>query len=130
MSVIVAKPTVEELTKAIVDNLSMDLLKMRYRTHAGQHPLAGHCYVASEALYHLLGGKSAGIKPMFIYHEGLPHWWLKGPNGETWDITETQFKNPVPHDRGASKGFLTSYPSKRAWKLMGRVKRALNGKAS
>jgi len=31
------------------------------------NPLAGHCYVASEALYHLLGDK---WKPEHVKHEG------------------------------------------------------------
>ncbi len=30
----------------------------------------GNCYVTCEALYHLLGGKKAGYKPMYIKHEG------------------------------------------------------------
>ena len=39
--------------------LSPDLLKPQFRKQ-GEHPLYGHCYAASEALYHLLGGKNEG----------------------------------------------------------------------
>lgn len=92
----------------------------------GRTPLAGHCYTASEALYHFLGGKKAKITPMFSYHEGLPHWWLKGPKGELWDLTASQFKTPVPYEQGIGRGFLTKYPSKRACKLMDRAREKLN----
>jgi len=78
----------------------------------------GHCYVASEALYHMLGGKDAGFKPMNLKHEGAQHWWLVGPDGEVIDATADQFKTPVPYDQGRGRGFLTKQPSKRAQKLI------------
>lgn len=34
----------------------------------------GNCYVTSEALYHLPGGKASGWKPMTVRHEGAVHW--------------------------------------------------------
>lgn len=104
----------EDLFTLIQDSLTPDLLKKEFR--GGRHPLSGHCYVASEALYHLLGGK-----PMFIRHEGWPHWWIRGPNGETWDLTSAQFRTPVPYGKGVCKGFLTRQPSKRAAEVIRRV---------
>lgn len=47
--------------------LTDDLRKPEYR--GNPNPMAGHCYVASEALYHLLGGKAKGWTPMTIQHE-------------------------------------------------------------
>jgi hypothetical protein len=77
-------------------------------------PLAGHCYVASEALYHLVGGRDNGWKPMVIRHEGSTHWWLQGPDGQIFDLTSEQFRSPVPYEQGRGTGFLTREPSKRA----------------
>jgi hypothetical protein len=75
--------------------------------------------VASEAFYHLVGGKKAGYKPMTITHEGVVHWYLLGPGGVV-DLTAGQFDTPVPYEHGRGRGFLTKQPSKRAQKLMER----------
>lgn len=99
-------------------SLSNDLRRPKYQ--GNENPMAGHCYVASEALYHLLGGKSAGYTPYFIRHEGEPHWFLKGPTG-VLDITSEQFKSPVPYDQAIAKGFLTSQPSARAQSVINAV---------
>ena len=84
-------------------------------------PVTGHCYVASEAAYHLLGGKDAGYTPCFVRHEGAPHWYLIDPSGQVLDITAEQFATTVPYDRGTRKGFLTKVPSKRAAILIERA---------
>ena len=84
------------------------------------HPLSGHCYVASEAYYHLIG-KELGYKPYFIRHEEKPHWFLKNSNGKILDLTSDQFKTPVCYNRGIGKGFLTKNPSKRAQAIIGKV---------
>ena len=84
-------------------------------------PVAGHCYVASEAAFHLLGGKAAGYTPCFVRHEGAPHWYLIDPSGQVLDITAEQFATPVPYDSGTRKGFLTKVPSKRAAVLIERA---------
>ena len=47
------------------------------------------CYQASEAVYHLAGGKKAGLRAMRI-NNGR-HWFLEGPNGEIIDVTAGQF---------------------------------------
>ena len=78
---------------------------------------AGHCYVASEALFHLL----PGMKPQFIRHGGQPHWFLLDPEGNVVDATASQFGTPVPYENAKGKGFLTKEPSRRARTLMERV---------
>lgn len=115
--------------EAVRRSLSPDLLKQPYRQQVeqGAHPCTGHCYVASEALYHLMGGKEAGYKPMNIQHEGGPHWWLDGPGGRH-DLTAEQFSSPVPYHQGIGKGFMSKngpdgrqLPSKRAETVMGKA---------
>lgn len=100
------------LVAAVRDCLTDDLLKP---------PFTGHCYVASEALYHLLGGKEAGYRPVNLRHENVSHWWLEGPSG-VLDPTADQFQTPVPYEGGRGRGFLTKEPSKRAQKLIEAVK--------
>ncbi len=99
-----------------------DLRRPKYRGH--ENPLTGHCYVASEALYYLLGGKAAGWTPMFVSHEGEPHWFLRNADGHILDATASQFKTPVPYEKARGKGFLTLKPSKRAQEVMNRVRDA------
>lgn len=89
-------------------------------------PLAGHCYVASEAAYHLLGGPTVGWwRPATVRHEGAVHWYLVGNDGVPLDLTASQFCTPVPYHLGRRRGFLTTAPSKRAQVVLGRVAAAL-----
>ncbi len=113
------------VAKAVRKALTPELLHEPYRSRveAGQcDPVTGHCYVASEAAYHMLGGKSAGWTPMFVRHEGAPHWFLRGPKGEVLDITAAQFQTPVPYASATAKGFLTREPSARARTVIGRAR--------
>ena len=110
------QPTIqksESLVDRIKPHLTDDIRRAPWRGNS--NCLAGHCYVASEALYHLLGGKESGYVPQNIQHEGAPHWYLKhGKTGEILDPTAGQFQVPVPYEKGVGKGFLTKQPSKRA----------------
>ena len=79
------------------------------------------CYEASETLYHLLGGKEAGLTPMQIRHEGVSHWYLRWEVGsDTFyiDPTSSQFTYQVPYRRGTGRGFLTKEPSKAAQAIL------------
>lgn len=76
-----------------------------------------HCYVASEALYHLLCGSA---KPMHMKVHDLNHWFLL-VDGVVIDITADQFDSPVDYECARGKGFLTKEPSKRCQELMRRV---------
>ena len=84
--------------------------------------VAGHCYVASEAIWHALGGLAGEWRPQFIRHEGGPHWFLRHiVDGTVLDVTMAQFELVVPYERARNAGFLTSAPSKRAAELMRRA---------
>lgn len=82
----------------------------------------GWCYAASEAAYHLLGGKEAGYTPMvasyYIDLQRFTHWWLRRPDGTVLDITEGQFPYPFKYSWGKGCGFLTKKPSKRAQEII------------
>jgi len=107
----------------LIDTLKLCLKRsddLRLPKYKGRNYLVGHCYVASEAFYHLINGSENGWRPMFIMHEGNSHWFLQ--NGSSIiDITAKQFKSPVPYFRARGKGFLTKEPSKRAKILMERI---------
>ena len=107
----------------LTPHLTNDLRHAKYQGNA--NPLAGHCYVASEALYHHLGGAASGWVPQFIQHEGSPHWYLKHKEtGEIIDPTASQFQVPVPYESGTGKGFLTRDPSRRARVVLDRLHQA------
>lgn len=113
-----------QVAKAIQSVLTDADRKPRYR--GLPNILAGQCYVATEAAYHMLGGSRGGWHPIFIAHEGEPHWFLRHDDGRVLDITASQFRRPVPYDEGVGKGFLTREPSKRAASVMARARRKLN----
>jgi hypothetical protein len=100
--------------------LSDDLRKPVYQGHSNR--FTGHCYVASEALYHLLGGKGAGLKPMVVRVGNGTHWFLKTDSGDILDPTVQQFPELPPYAQARPCGFLTKHPSKRARVLISRVK--------
>lgn len=110
---------IDALGRRIRAALTPDLLKPEYR--ANPRPYAGHCYVASEAYFHLAGGKQAGLKAKGCVHEGAQHWWLEDQAGRVIDLTAEQFATPVPYDQGRGRGFLTREPSRRAQTVIARV---------
>lgn len=109
-----------------------DLLHPKFRHLAGVHPLAGHCYVATEVYWHLmLSGYwytvSNGVfYPHRVKVQGVTHWYLAPKDGgfPIIDITAEQFEDedvPVPYAQGRRAGFLTKHPSKRAQRVIGIV---------
>lgn len=80
--------------------------------------IRGNCYAASEALYHLLGGKEAGWKPMQMHHEGDSHWFLQHESGLVLDPTVKQFKKTPRYEKARGRGFLTKKPSIHAQQLI------------
>lgn len=116
---ILVEAVYQELVNQVRDNLTPDLLKPQFRD--APFPV-GHCYVASEAVYHLAGGKDSGLIPYRLrMPDGVVHWWLETPDGEVIDPTHDQFDDVVPYDQGKAGGFLTREPSRRARVLMDRV---------
>jgi 8-oxo-dGTP pyrophosphatase MutT (NUDIX family)/GNAT superfamily N-acetyltransferase len=110
----------DKLVDLVTSHLSDDIRKPQYQ--GSDNCLAGHCYVASETLYHMLGGKESGWVPMNIQHEGGPHWYLKHKHsGVILDPTASQFKTPVPYENGRGRGFLTKQPSKRSQIVLDRI---------
>jgi hypothetical protein len=83
--------------------------------------MRGNCYVTCEALYHLLGGRKSGFKPMVMRWERDTHWFLKHKSGLILDPTAKQFRNAPNYLSARGCGFLTLKPSKRAKLLMSQL---------
>ena len=103
-----------ELMDAIRAVLTPDLLKPQYRNHP-ENPMFGHCYVASEALYHLCGGPTSSLQP---YHgkddTGTAHWWLVDRlTGDRYDVTVDQYLS-VGRQRPYAVGRAGSFVTKQA----------------
>lgn len=93
----------------------------------------GNCYAASEALYHILGGKAAGWKPMrltmhsqFVKGHTESHWFLMHTSGIVLDPSVRQFLKPgwwlhPDYSKAVGCGFMTARPSKRARDLISRL---------
>lgn len=122
----------DDVATAIRDYLweNDDLLNDDFTTHEETaHPLHGQCYVASEAYYHLTGGKDEW-KPQFIEvnwggFDGnyvCPHWFLESRDGSrVVDLTVEQFSQndiEVPHHDSVGRGFVPPSPSGRAKEVM------------
>ncbi|HRI76974.1 MAG TPA: hypothetical protein PLX33_08300 [Alphaproteobacteria bacterium] len=95
-----------DIKRAIIAALTPELLSAQYRAglQPGDPVETGHCAVASEAFYHIAGGKAAGFMPVVCgytvtadgkMHFGAArvkaeretkvdfvretHWWIRGP---------------------------------------------------
>lgn len=116
------------LLQAVQNALTDDLLTPYWRENRSNppRPTEGHCYVAAEALYGLLGGPSSGWKPVCLSAKDAPdfgpHWWLEHRKFGRLDPTSPQYEHTPPYELGRGKGFLTSKPSRRAQLVIDRVK--------
>jgi hypothetical protein len=80
--------------------------------------VAGECYAASEAIYHLAGGKAAGLVPCVVrMPDGGTHWFLRW-GAVVLDVTARQYRGAVRYERARGCGFLTRHPSRRAAAIM------------
>lgn len=117
----------DALVEAIQSVLTFDLLKPEYRRKSVEidSPLYGHCYAASEALFHALGGFVSSWRPVRARDEsGTTHWWLENDDGERLDPTAGQYECldiEPPYAKGRRAGFLTREPSQRAREILRRL---------
>lgn len=114
----------------IVENLddrflSREWLYKKFEEKLPVHATYGHCYLATEAAYHLLGGKEEGWKPYQLSQDGESHWFLKHESGFLLDLTAEQFgAAPIRYDLAKGKGFLTKDPSKRVKRLITKIQQS------
>ena len=116
------------LLKPIQDALSVDLLHPNYAASPNQlyYGCVGHCYIATEAAYHLFARNRGFVSYTRRNDNGTTHWWLYNERtGRILDPSEPQLDgDPYPYDEGHRQAFLTKRPSRRAAELIRRVKSA------
>lgn len=123
------------IIKKINKNLTPDFLKGRWKENYNpeEHPTTGHCYLATEVLYWILGGTNSDWMPHVLTSkvwsdglgEGETHWFLKNKKtGKILDPTEQQFNGKkIDYDAGIPNGMMC-YPvggSKRARKIIDKI---------
>ena len=125
--------TINEWLKAIKMSLSDDLLQPKLRKKISKEKLTpevrqvrGHCYIATEAAYHLFG-KNFGYKPECVRcSDGGTHWWLRHyETRNVIDPTIEQTDGKFDYDSGRCYGYRTKIPSKRCAILIDRAKEYL-----
>ena len=109
-----------ETSRRVTALLTPDLLKRAFRPDP-TCPVRGHCYVAAEALWYLLGAGASPFRPKCAPFEGTMHWWLEGL-GVVVDPTAAQLGAHAQrvYDKGRGCGFMTNYPSRRTQVLLRR----------
>lgn len=118
---------IQALGEKIRSVLTDDLLKPEWRDMPGRRSnTAGHCYVATEAMYYALGGKKSGFIPQSGRCPGGVHWWLEDADGTVVDITWDQFTKKELQEiyaSGRGRGFQgkPGVPSKRAQVVLERI---------
>lgn len=115
-----------QLRRMVQRVLTRDLLSptWRQRVSGEDHPTTGHCYVAAEALWHLVGERDwqPYVASYVENGERCTHWWLVNKRtGRRLDPTREQYDGQPPYAVGRKAGFLTRKPSKRAKIVIERV---------
>ena len=115
------------IIERIKNNLTPDLLKKEYVEENETNPMFGHCYVATEALYHSIP-KDIRYNYSSVCgkdEDGITHWWIENKQtGEIYDITGEQYYSQGktrPYHKGRRNPFLTTLPSKRCRLLLDRL---------
>ena len=111
------------LINNIIDNLDDSLLKKEYLKMKNRNHFTGHCYVATETLYHLLDDNiKEEYTPAYLKINDDTHWFLKNKKtNEIIDITKKQFKFNLNYENAKNCFFLTKKPSKRSLTLINRI---------
>ena len=112
-----------DIIENIINSLDESLLKKRFLRVKNKNKFTGHCYVATETLYHLLGDDQKKIyRPALLKINDDTHWFLKNKlNGEIIDITKEQFDFELDYGNAKNCFFLTKEPSKRTKILISRI---------
>jgi len=118
----------KSIQAALDDSLLSSSEKKRRAIEGYVSHVDGHCYVAAEVAYHVLGKP---WQPKVISKKVIgstTHWYLfNTQTNEIFDPTEEQFGDSViPYHQGKSCGFLTTQPSKRAKIVLERIKSKLH----
>jgi len=113
--------SISSISNQIIEYLTDNDTLRKPRFKGSSNPLAGHCYVATEALYTYLGGSESSYTPQYVKHEGTTHWFLKhDTTNEIIDLTVTQFDTRPPYHNSTGCGFQNT-PSTRCQTVLDNI---------
>ena len=122
------KENLETVSKVIVDNLTPDLVAVKFRKRNSIQTLFGHCYAASATLYKIFGSKN-----VHLWHgkdnEDIWHWWVVDKDDKIIDLTVNQYyktNREPPYDNGKKAGLLGWGYKKKVEKLLERVEKVID----
>lgn len=118
----------ELVKKAILKNLTPDLLPKKWIKRNSTNPMFGHCHTVAGCLYKIFGSKAIKMY-RGLDDEGIYHWWNVDCNGVRIDLTDDQYYsvNKVPpYDVGEKAGMLGFGYRKRVFILYERVMNEIN----
>lgn len=112
------------LAEKLIGCLDDSLLKPKYKVIKERLQVTGHCYIVTEAIYHLWGRENGYTPHVMRCDDGDTHWFLKQGDSIV-DLTLEQFEGEIPdYTRARPCGFLTKLPSKRTEILLERFQNA------
>ena len=92
------------VSDAIVQNLTPDLVAVKFRKRNETNRMFGHCYHASACLQKIFGTKEIKLYRAVDFSETY-HWWAKDNNEKVIDLTADQYysicllyTSPSPRD--------------------------------
>ena len=82
---------IESVMGLIASNLKPEMVSKKYREENATNPMFGHCYHASQALFHLMDTNVLEQRTAIDYHDEA-HWWLvDNSTDKVYDITADQY---------------------------------------
>jgi hypothetical protein len=118
----------EKVSKAILNNLTPDLIPTKWRQKNSINPMFGHCHTASACLQKVFGTKELKLYRAKDWSD-IWHWWAVDNSGKIVDLTADQYysigKEP-PYDDGQKASMLGFSYRTRTLELLERVKKELD----
>ena len=122
------KENLELVSKIIMDNLTPDLVAVKFQKRNSIEPLFGHCYHASAILYKIFGSKNVKL-----WHgkddEEIWHWWIVDKDDKIIDLTSDQYykyNRTPPYDNGKKAGLLGWSYRKKVKILLEKVEKVID----
>ena len=84
------KSNLKIVSKLIIDNLSADLLPIKYREENKTNTTFGHCHTASACLQKIFSSKELKLYRAIDYR-GMMHWWCVDNENNIIDLTKEQY---------------------------------------
>ena len=116
-----------KVSKAILNNLTPDLIPVKWRQRNSINPMFGHCHTASACLQKVFGTKELKLYRAQDWAE-IWHWCAVDNSGKIVDLTADQYysmgKEP-PYDDGQKASMLGFSYRTRTLELLERVKKEL-----